>query len=442
MAIDTSSVAGIISGRNPIAYESSNPITIFLFQSILIISLCYLIHIPLKFLKQPKVIAEVLTGIILGPTVLGNIPNFSSNVFPSDSIPGLTLVANFGLILFLFLIGLEIDLNFIKNNLKIALTVGIINMAIPFGFGCIISIGLYNEYHTSQNDNETDFSTYLVFIAVAMCITAFPVLARILSELNLITDKIGVIVLAAGITNDIFGWVLLALSITLANADNAITTVYILLVAFGWMLFILFPVKYLIRWAFIKKTNEINNGPSTYAISIMIVLVYISSFFTDIIGVHPIFGAFLVGLIIPRDNNYVEKLIVKIDDLTQTAIIPLYFTLAGLKTDLTSLNSAKDWGYIVAIIAIAMITKILGGFLGSILFRLSKRESLTVGVLMSCKGIVEIVVLTTGLNAGIISEKVFSMFIVMALICTFLTTPLTLWVYPTSHREKIQPHIT
>lgn len=231
MAVETSSVAGIVAGRNPLDYSSSAPYTIFLFQAVFIILLCQIVHYPLGKLRQPKVIAEVVTGILLGPSVLGKAPNFTDTCFPAASIPGLTLFANIGIILFLFIVGLEVDINFIKKHARVAVSVGLVNMAIPFALGCGISKGMYDEYRSQDTDLlPIKYTTFMVFIAVAMCITAFPVLARILTELNLIGDRVGTIVLAAGIMNDLTGWLLLALSVTLANASRPVNVVYILLI--------------------------------------------------------------------------------------------------------------------------------------------------------------------------------------------------------------------
>lgn len=440
MAGLVSSVAGIIGGRNPLDFSGSSPYTLFMFQSIFIIALCTLVHYPVKKLQQPKVIAEVVAGILLGPSVMGKIPGFTDLCFPSDLIPGLTLMANIGIILFLFMVGLEVDLSFIKRNIKAALSVGLINMAVPFGLGCAISVGLYNHYRVNDPDGEPiKFTTYMVFIAVAMCVTAFPVLARILTELNLITDRVGTIVLAAGITNDLVGWILLALAVILANASQAVNTVYILLLTVAWFLLVAYPVRLLLRFYLKRYTNDLQSGePSQFLMMIILVLCFVSAFYTDIIGVHAIFGAFMIGVIVPRDNGYVIRITEKLEDLVHIIMIPIYFALAGLNVNLGLLNSGTDWGYIIGIICLAMVGKISGGFIAAKFNRLFWRESLAVGVLMSCKGIVEIVVLNVGLNSGIISSKVYSMFIVMALVTTFLTTPLTLWVYPITYREKVK----
>lgn len=436
MAISTSNVAGIIAGKNPLEYLAGSPYVLFIFQSIFILLLCWVIYWPLRKIQQPKVIAEVISGILLGPSVMGHVPHFTDTVFPKESIPGLTLVANVGIILFLFIIGLEVDVTFIKRNLKAALSVGLINMAVPFGLGCAISVGFYNEYVDPENSNIL-FTTYMVFIAVAMCITAFPVLARILTELNLIGDRVGTIVLAAGITNDLTGWILLALAVTLANAGSGVNVVYILLLTVGWFLFMVYPVRIVMRYLLTRFTTDMVSGePSQLAMLFILISCFILSFYTDCIGIHPIFGAFMCGIIVPRTRGYAVKVTERIEELVQVLFIPIYFCLAGLNCDLGLLNQGIDWGYTIGIIALAMIGKIVGGCFAARLNKLFWRESVAVGILMSCKGIVEIVVLNIGLQAGIISQKVYSIFIVMALVTTFFTTPLAVWLYPISYRQK------
>lgn len=435
------STGGIIAGMNPLEYHFESPYTLFFFQLIIIIFISQLLNIPMSKIKQPRVISEVLTGIVLGKTALGRIPGFTENVFPPASLPSLTLVANIGICLLMFIVGCEVDIKFIKAHLVTALSVGLFNLALPFGVGCLCAIGLWNDYRKNIDGLPLiEFTTFMVFIAVALCITAFPVLVRILTELRLVKDRVGTVVLAAGITNDLVGWVLLALSITLANSTESLVTLYIVLLAFGWFIFICYPIRIALHWFLKNVLKELNDTdtPSRLAMTIIMGMVFASAFFTDIIGVHPIFGAFIIGTIIPRENSYVINLTMRIEDLVNIIFVPVYFAISGLSVDLGLLNTGLDWGWTIGLIAISMVSKIAGGMVAAKLNGLYWRESLTVGVLMSCKGIVEIVVLQVGLNAQIISQKTYSMFIFMALIDTFFTTPLTLWCYPASYREKVQ----
>ncbi|CUS24046.1 LAQU0S13e02058g1_1 [Lachancea quebecensis] len=434
-----SSVGGVLSGVNPFHYNASAPYTLFLIQACIILVLSNGIHAIMARMRQPKVISEVLTGVILGPTAFGQIPHYTETIFPKSSIPGLTLVANLGIILFMFFLGLEVDNGFIRQNGRTALSIGLATLAVPFGFGCLFALPLYNNYMKSDDTPEVKFTVFMVFIAVSFAVTAFPVLCRILAELRLVKERVGVIVLTAGTMNDVVGWTLLALCIILSNSQSdPVNVVYILLCTAGWILLYVFPLRYALKWCLVK-TNELKREkPSSLSTLCILVLAFLSAYFTDIIGVHPIFGAFIAGLIVPREEGYVIKLAERMEDIPNLVMIPIYFTIAGLNVNLTLLNKGKDWGFAVASIAIAVATKALSGALLSKLHGLFWRESFAVGVLMSCKGIVEIVVLSTGLNAGIISEKVYAMFIFMALISTFITTPLTVWILPESYRDTVE----
>ncbi|CDO93569.1 unnamed protein product [Kluyveromyces dobzhanskii CBS 2104] len=429
-------IGGVISGVNPFVFNSASPVTFFLIQAALIMVLSNGLHVFISKLRQPKVISEVVAGIILGPTVFGQIPNYTSTMFPPDSVTGLNLVANLGIILFMFFLGMEVDVSFVKRNAKAAVSIGMATLAVPFGFGCLFSLPLYNAY---MDNHDTEFKVFMVFIAVSLSITAFPVLCRILTELRLVKERVGIIVLTSGTINDVVGWILLALCIILSNSQSdPVNVVYILLCTFGWFFFCCYPVRLALKWGF-KRFHEFErDSPSTWATLVVLVIVLLSAYFTDIIGVHPIFGAFIAGIVIPRENNYVSKLTARMEDVPNLLMIPIYFTIAGLNVDLTLLNRGSDWGYTFASIGIAVATKLVSGSLVSKLNGLRWRESLAVGVLMSCKGIVEIVVLTTGLNAGIITKKVYAMFIFMALISTFITTPLTLWIFPDHYRNELK----
>lgn len=222
---------------------------------------------------------------MLGPTAFGRIPGFTQHIFPSESIPFLQLVANIGLVLFLFLVGLEIETASIKKNARYSMPIALAGMCLPFGLGAALSVPLYNHFI----DHSIKFTNFMLFTGVAYSITAFPVLCRILTELKLIDTPVGVIVLSAGVGNDIVGWVLLALSVALVNASSGLTALYILLVAMAWVLVILFPVKRVFLWL-AQRTGSIENGPTMTFMTVTMLIVFSSAFFTDIIGIQAIFG--------------------------------------------------------------------------------------------------------------------------------------------------------
>ncbi|KEF56978.1 uncharacterized protein A1O9_07168 [Exophiala aquamarina CBS 119918] len=428
---------GIFEHVNPTHYDPKTPITLFIIQASIVIVLTRLIHWPLTLLRQPRVIAEVLTGILLGPSVMGRIPGFTSHIFPPASMPAFSLAANLGLVLFLFLVGLEVDIRFLVSNWRIALSVGALGMALPFGLGAGIAYGLFHEFRDDSGLAPISFGIYMLFIGVAMAITAFPVLCRILTSLKLLGTPVGVIVLSAGVGNDVVGWILLALCVALVNSGAGLTALWILLVAVGYSLLVAYPI----RWALLyllRRTGSLANGPTQTVVAVTVMLVLASSFFTQIIGIHAIFGAFMIGLICPHEGGFAIKLTEKIEDLISILFLPLYFALSGLNTDLGLLNSGITWAYVVGVCAIAFIGKIAGGTLASRLNGLVWRESLTIGCLMSCKGLVELIVLNIGLQARILSTRTFTIFVVMALVTTFATTPLVVWLYPPWYQQKLE----
>lgn len=385
---------GILEGGNPSHYDSKNPIVVFIIQAVIIIVLCRIIHWPLSKIRQPRVIAEVIGGIILGPSVMGHIPGFTDAIFPTASIPNLNVVANLGLILFLFLVGLETDIHFLVSNWRTAVSVSAAGMILPFGLGCAISYGLYHEFQDEAGTVPIKFGTYLLFIGIAMAITAFPVLCRILTELKLLGTRVGVITLSAGVGNDIVGWVLLALCVALVNAGTGLTALYVLLVCVGYMLFLVYGFRPVFL-RFLQRTGSLQKGPSQSVVTLTLLIALASAFFTQVIGVHAIFGGFVIGLMCPHEGGFAIKLTEKIEDLVTALFLPLYFTLSGLSTNLGLLDSGIVWGYVVGVIVIAFTAKVIGGTLASRLTGLLWRESFSIGVLMSCKGLVELIVLVS-----------------------------------------------
>lgn len=262
-----------------------------------------LLSLALRKLRQPKVIAEVLGGILLGipspslslpcsahissgPTAFGRIPGFTERIFPDESIPYLSLVANIGLCLFLFLVGLEIDGRVVARNARMSIVVSLAGIALPFGLGSILSIPLYHHFINPT----VHFAYFMLFTGVAYSITAFPVLCRILTELKLLDTNVGIIVLSAGVGNDIIGWTLLALSVALVNAGSGLVALWILLVCVAFTIFLLLPVKFGMHWL-ARKTGSIENGPTMFYMTVVMILVWACAFFTDSIGVNAIFGA-------------------------------------------------------------------------------------------------------------------------------------------------------
>ncbi|KAG8833005.1 K(+)/H(+) antiporter [Serendipita sp. 399] len=426
-------------------------------------------------MRQPRVISEVIAGVILGPSVLGRIPNFSHTIFPPESLPYLTLTANIGLVLFLFLVGLETDTRVIRRNAKYSVFVAAGGMILPFSMGVGVASLVYKKF---VDQEEVTFGNFLLFVGVAFAITAFPVLCRILTELKLLETTVGIVVLSAGVGNDIIAWVLLALAVSLVNASTGLTALWVLLATTAFTLFLLIPIRYGFIWL-ARRTGALEEGqPSTFIMTIILLLVFTSAFCTDILGSYTmlqiaavsertsrrashlwgIFGWFsvrhhhstivpfteFIASSIPHESGFAIALTEKLEDLVSLLFLPLYFTLSGLKTDLGLLNNGTTWAYTILITVVAFIGKFVGAATSSRWLGFNWRESGAIGVLMSCKGLVELIVLNIGLQAGILSPRVFAMFVIEALTLTFITTPLTLWIYPPKYRkahttEKTKP---
>jgi Kef-type K+ transport system membrane component KefB len=228
-------------------------------------------------------------------------------------------VANIGLCLFLFLVGLEIETESVKKNARSSVIISLAGICLPFGFGAVLAVPLYNQFIDPEVVNYTHF---MLFTGVAYSITAFPVLCRILTELKLLDTTVGIVVLSAGVGNDIIGWTLLALSVALVNAGSSLTALWILLVCFGWTIIMLFPMRYFFTWL-ARRTGSVESGPTIFFMTTTVLVLFGSAFFTDVIGVHAIFGAFLTGLVVPREGGLAIKITEKLEDMVSIIFLPL-----------------------------------------------------------------------------------------------------------------------
>lgn len=269
------------------------------------------------------------------------------------------------------------------------------------------------------------------------CSQAFPVLCRILTELQLLQTSVGIITLSAGVTNDVVGWILLALCVALVNAGSGLAALWVLLTCIGYGLFLFIAVRPVFIW-YLRRSRALQDGPSQAVIVTTLLIALASAFFTGVIGVHAIFGAFMAGLICPHEGGFAIKITEKLEDLVGALFLPLYFALSGLSTNIGLLDNAITWAYVVGVIAVAFIAKFVGGTIGAKINGLVWRESFTIGALMSCKGLVELIVLNIGLQARILSTRTFTIFVVMALVTTFATTPLVQLLYPPWYQRKLE----
>ncbi|KAF7804562.1 cation/H(+) antiporter 20-like [Senna tora] len=423
-SIKTSS-NGAWQGDNPLDYA----FPLLILQTTLILIVSRFLAFLLKPLRQPKVIAEIVGGIILGPSAFGRNKTYMHRIFPSWSTPILESVASIGLLFFLFLVGLELDLNSIRRSGRRAFSIAAAGISLPFVCGIGVAIVLRK---TVDGADKVGFAQFLVFMGVALSITAFPVLARILAELKLLTTHVGETAMAAAAFNDVAAWILLALAVALAgdagHQKSPLVSLWVLLSGVAFVGFMMVVIRPAMKWVGQRCSSENGVVDEAY-ICLTLAGVMVSGFMTDLIGIHSIFGAFVFGLTIPKGGDFSERLMERIEDFVSGLLLPLYFASSGLKTDVAKIRGAEAWGLLVLVISTACAGKILGTFAVAMMCRMPARESLTLGVLMNTKGLVELIVLNIGKEKKVLNDEMFAILVLMALFTTFITTPTVMAIY-------------
>jgi len=413
--------------------DPKHPLAMFLCQVILTLVLTRVLGKLFGYMKQPMVIGEILGGVVLGPSCLGQIDGYYEQVWPDWSKNTFNVCANLGLIFFMFLLGLEVDHEMLGRLYKSALPIATSAILFPFGIGVANSFWL-NSYNLEsdpppEKDNQTAF---ILFIGTSLSFTAFPVLASILYATKLIKKPIGLQTLAIASIDDVFAWCLLAIATSFSATGEVLEGIYVFIISIVYvvvMIFITRPVLQFVHTLFLSRDKE----ESHYFIVVIFIVILASSLTTEVIGIHAFFGAFIAGLVMPKSKGTItKKLEPKLELLTKYLLLPLYFAFSGIKTDLTTLTDAKDWGIILAISLLAIFAKVTPTVLSAKL--VTKRDwkyCFAMGVLMNTRGLVVLIALNVGLDNGILSIKLFSVLVVMALVTTVLTGPIIHYMYKT-----------
>jgi Kef-type K+ transport system membrane component KefB/nucleotide-binding universal stress UspA family protein len=399
------------------------PLPIFIVQALLIVILSRIVGLLSRRLGQPMVIAEIVAGILLGPSLFGwAAPRLSAAVFPARSLPLLGLTSQVGLILFMFLIGLELDPKLLRGRARTSVAISYTSILLPFALGAILALRVRGELAPAGVSS----TAFLLFMGAAMSITAFPVLARILVERRLLRSRVGAIAIACAAVDDVTAWCILAFVVSVARASSAMNA---LGTVFGALVYIAFMVVG-VRPLLARFADRSRIGLSQNLVALIVVGLLLSSFVTELIGIHALFGAFLFGAILPKQGTLAAALAEKIEDIVVVFLLPLFFAYSGLRTQIGLLDTPQAWATCALIIAAACLGKFGGSFVAGRLTGLSWREAGAVGVLMNTRGLMELVVLNVGLDLGVISPALFTMMVVMALVTTFVTTPILQVVYP------------
>ena len=371
-----------------------------------------------KYLKQPPVMGEILAGIILGPSVLGAISSGAyAFLMPQEAAPYLGILAKIGVVLFMFLVGLHLDAGPLRTHSHTTLAISHASMLAPFVLGAALALVLYPIYATGT----TSFTVFSLFIGVSMSVTAFPVLARILTDRRIQNTPLGITAIACAAVGDATAWCLLAFisGVATAQLGSAATTIGLAVV---YVLVMFVAVRPLARW--LADREERSSGPvSPTVLAFVIGLMLFSAVATESIGIHALFGAFLFGTLIPHDGRLAGQIRARVEDIVVVLLLPIFFAFTGLRTQIGLVGTAADWMFCGVIILVATAGKFGGSFIAARLSGLGWRESGAIGVLMNTRGLMELIVLNVGLDMGILSPTLFAMLVIMALVTTFSTAP-------------------
>jgi Kef-type K+ transport system membrane component KefB len=369
-------------------------------------------------LDQPAVIGEVIGGILLGPSLFGRIaPETAAFLLPADAAPFLSIISQLGVILYMFLVGLELDLGVLRTRARATLAISTASIVAPFALGVALASGVYQAYAPAS----VGFIPFALFFGVSLSITAFPVLARILGDHALQRTPMGVMALTCAAINDAIAWCLLALvvGVTEATTGGAIVTIGLTAAYIGLMLTV---GRRLMARAVPRLDASITVGEQS--LTLVLVAVLLSAVATEFIGVHAIFGAFLLGAIIPHGSAIAKHVRERIEDVVRVMLLPAFFAFTGLRTEVGLMQGLDDWLMCLLVIAVASAGKFGGATLAARFAGLDWRDSAALGILMNTRGLVELIVLNIGLDVGVLSPRLFTMLVMMAIVTTIMTSPI------------------
>lgn len=418
-----------LSGEEPAASISDsflenfrNPLSILLLQLVIIIMATRVVGKLFQKIGQPPVLGEIVAGIILGPSLLGWLfPGAMAFLFPPASLEILRLLSQIGVALFMFVVGMEVDVAHLRQRAHTAIMVSHASIVVPFFLGTALSLLLYRSLAPA----DTSFTSFALFIGIAMSITAFPVLARILEDRKISKTQLGSIALTCAAVDDVTAWCMLALVIAIAQSGSiasSFLTVALTLVFIGVMLLIIRPK---LGRLFSSLSAIANPGESSRGvIAGVLAFVLACALLTETIGIHALFGAFLAGVVMPSAASLRMVLKEKLETFSAAALMPLFFAFTGLRMEISLLNDWWSWAMCAAIVAVAIAGKLGASMLMAKWTGMNWRESFSLGVLMNTRGLVELIVLNIGYDLGILSAQLFAMLVLMALVTTFMTGPL------------------
>ncbi|MGM9759243.1 MAG: cation:proton antiporter [Parabacteroides sp.] len=415
-------------------HHIESAIGILLLQIITILLTCRFFGWLFMKIGQPTVIGEIVAGIVLGPSILGHLaPDVSQFLFPLESLANITILSQFGLILFMFAIGMELDIGEVRKKLKETVLISHTSTVVPFFCGMLTAYFAYSTYA----DKETPFLSFALFIGIAMSITAFPVLARIIQEKGLTKTHLGTISLASAANGDITAWCLLAVVIAIAQAGSMLSAVFNILFSVCYIAFMFLVVRPFLRMVgnIYHNKEVIDKG----LVAFIFLILIISAYLTEILGLHALFGSFIAGVVMPGNIKFRKIMTEKVEDVSLALFLPLFFVSTGLRTEIGLLDTPSLWWMCALLTGVAIVGKFGGAFFSARFVGESWRDSLYIGALMNTRGLMELVILTIGYEMHILPPTIFVMLVLMTLVTTFMTTPLVSFIDFCFHtRDRIR----